>query len=190
MFWIRMLVILAVFLVPGTARAQRVIGGNAGVALPFGELNDASGWGASFAGDVFFGISDRFEDLRWGGRIAYNNFGTNNYESFGSNASSTASTIEIVPSLQFLLTNPEDPQGYFAQVGVGVFVTSIDFTDIPDADDDTSYRLGVTVGGGYTYRIANSLHAVVTPLYHFTDKNYLSVNVGLLFGNRERPVAE
>ena len=116
---------------------------------------------------------------------AYNQFGKNNYELYGPDVSSTASTIEIVPSLRYLFTEENKPVGYFAQFGIGLFVTRLDFNNFPTAENKTQTNFGVTLGGGVTYKLLDTITAVAMPLYHITDKSYASINVGFIFGRRE-----
>jgi hypothetical protein len=190
MCWKHAVLVLALVLIPGSIHAQRVVLVNTGLAVPFGELNDACEMGSRYAADFYLGMSDRFPRIRWGGRIAYNSFGDTSFKSFGSTASSAASIVEIVPSLLLVLNSPDNPNGYFIQAGAGMFITSLDFRDIPGTDDDTTFRAGLTIGGGYTHRFTGWLYGVITPLYHFTDKNFLSVTAGLQFTSRDWPIVQ
>jgi hypothetical protein len=181
------LLALVFFLFPVVVHAQTVVGINAGMALPFGNLSDAAGKGYSIATDVFYGFSDELPNLRIGARIAYNKFGSHNYRSYGSGASSSAYSFEMVPSLRFVLKRPNKPMGGFIQFGAGLYATSIKFTDVPSARDQNTAHFGASIGGGITYRMAPHIHVVFSPLYNVTEKNYLSFNFGFLFGSSERP---
>lgn len=172
--------------VPFTAHAQRGIGINAGLAVPFGDLGDISGTGYSVGVDGFFKFVDRFPNLRFGGRIGYNGFSENNYEGVGEDISSSASTIEVVPALRylFLADEPEQKVGYFAQLGPGLYVTTLDFENFVNAEDDTEVDFGVQVGAGVTYRLLDTVTAVAMPIFNFTDNSYMTFSVGFIFGRR------
>jgi hypothetical protein len=136
----------------------------------------------ALAADGFVGFSDRFPDLLAGGRIGYSNFGTQKYPTPG--ATSSAFNVEIVPSLRYVFPRGDKPEEYFLQLVAGLYFTSISYTDLPGAKDKNSAHLGLSVGAGATYRILPNLYAVAVPLYNATTRNYLTLNVGLMYGHR------
>ncbi len=172
--------------IPFTAHAQRGISVNGGIAVPFGDLGDVSGTGYSVGVDGFFKFSERFPNLRFGGRLAYNGFGENDYSGVGEDVSSSASVIEVVPALRYLFLDerPEQRVGFFAQLGAGLYVTRLDFENFVTAEDDTELDFGVQLGGGVTYRLLDTVSAVAMPVFNFTDKSYMSFSVGFIFGQR------
>ncbi len=184
--YIYLLLAAALILFPGTAQAQREFGVNAGLAIPFGTLNDASGPGFGLAADGFVTFADRYPNLLAGGRIGYNRFGKQNYPRPTAESpvpSSSAFNVEIVPSLRYKIQREGKPQEYFLQLGAGLYFTSINYTDFPGGDDKNSVHLGLSVGGGMTYRLMDNLYAVAAPLYNATKRNYLTLNIGLMYGD-------
>ncbi len=177
--------VIAFALIPGAVHAQQGVGVNAGVAIPVGDLGDVSGVGFSIGGEYFTRVFDRIPNLRAGGRLAYNSFGDHDYSGFGADVSSSASTFEIVPSLRYLFPRENSRVDYFAQLGAGLYFTKLDFNNFPIDEDESDTNFGVTVGGGVTYRLLDTITAVAMPLYHITDKSYISLNVGFIFGRRE-----
>ncbi len=176
----------AVLSVPAQAQISMqkpVFDVNAGLAVPFGDLGDVSGVGFSVAADGFlWKIGD--QPLEIGGRVAYNNFGSKDYNiGWGSNATSDASIIEIVPSARYHFST-NSSLGLFAQAGVGLFLKSaeVDAGAWGGETSDSETDLGVTIGGGATYGMSNGMQLMVMPLLHLTGDNYLTVNVGVLFG--------
>ncbi|MHB9027429.1 MAG: outer membrane beta-barrel protein [Candidatus Latescibacterota bacterium] len=188
---IKTLFFLTIFLATSlsSAFAQRGIGANVGLAIPMGDLGDVSGTGYSIGAEGFFHMLDIFPNLRGGGRVAFNSFSDNNYDQFGADVSSSATVIEIAPSLRYLFTRPEREEGFFAQFGLGLFITSVSFENFPDAEDDTQYDFGVTLGAGGTYRLLDNLTAVAMPLVHLSDFSSINISIGLIFGRREAKTA-
>ncbi|MHB9030202.1 MAG: hypothetical protein ACYC9O_15655 [Candidatus Latescibacterota bacterium] len=150
---------------------------NLGLALPMGDLGDVSGTGFSIGADGFLWTFDSVPELKLGGRVAYNKFGE---EDFGPGVSSSASIIEIVPSVRYMLPSSGNI-GFFGQAGVGLFLKSVSAeTPFGDADDSET-DLGITVGGGVTFA-AGGVNLVAMPLLHLTGDNYFTLSIGALFG--------
>lgn len=134
-----------------------------GLALPFGDLGDVSGAGFTIGGDVFLATIDAVPGLKLGGRLAYTGFGEDPLD---------VSILEIVPSVRYPLAS-SGKINYFLQGGFGLFIRG------GDADGT---RLGVTLGGGGVYPLANGLNITVMPLVTFADDTFMSINAGVLFG--------
>ena len=181
-------ILIISLIIPNNVHAQREIGINIGAAVPVGDLGDASGTGISIGADYFYQVFDNYPNLRLGGRLAFNSFSENDYEQFGADVSSSAFSVEITPAMRYIFTKEEKRVGYFAQAALGLYVTRLDFNNFPIDDTHTESDFGINIGGGVTYRLLNTITVVAMPLYHFTDKSFISVNVGFIFGRREKVI--
>ncbi len=184
---------IAAACIPDAALGQKEIGINVGAALPIGDLGDVSETGFSVGGDYFFKFIDKLPNLRGGGRLAYNHFGDSNYpgSQWGANVYSGASSFEIMPSLRYIFTNDYSRVGYFAQLGMGIYVTMLEFNNFnnPDFKDKTELDFGVSLGGGVTYKLFDTVTVAAMPILHLTDNSFMSLNAGFIFGRREAELA-
>jgi hypothetical protein len=156
---------------------------NAGVALPMGDLGDVSGTGFGIGADGFLWTLDSLPQLKIGGRVAYNKFGEKDYNiGWGSKATSSASIIEIVPTVRYMLPSSGN-LGFFGQAGVGLFLKSAEVESAWGNADDSETDFGITVGGGVSFA-AGSFNLVAMPLLHLTGDTYLNLNIAVLFGGK------
>lgn len=156
---------------------------NVGLVVPFGDLGDVSNVGFNVGADGFlWSTSDK--TIQIGGRVAYNNFGSKDYNiGWGTDVTSDASIIEIVPTARYQFKT-SGPIGLFAQAGAGLYLKSakVDAGAWGGETSDSETDFGITIGGGATYTLSNGMQLMAMPLFHLTGDNYLTVNVGVLFG--------
>ncbi len=183
---IALIAVFAFLMFPAFPAAQDIFGATLGIAVPYGELNNVSGAGYSVGADAFFQVFDTLPNFLLGGRISFNDFGTHDYSEFGPDATSTASSLAVYPAVRYYIgrdvQDEEERVNYFLQFGGGLYITSVSFQNFPDADDDTSLNFGASVGGGISYRLLSTISVFAMPIMHLTEDNFLSLNVGVVFG--------
>lgn len=155
---------------------------NAGLVLPMGDLGDVTEMGFGIGADAFLWTFDSLPQLQLGGRIAYNMFGEKEYDDFFGNTTSDASILEIVPTVRYNFPS-SGSLGFFGQAGVGIFHKSVSVESGGFEADDSETDLGITLGGGVT-AAAGGLNVIAMPLLHLTGDNYITLNVGVLFGGK------
>lgn len=173
------LVILSAAFIPLLAHGQVSFDINAVYALPTGDFADTCKPGYGVGAQAFAGLP--FLPLKIGGRIAYNHFSAEDDFDDGS-----TTTIEIMPSIRYMIAPPLSPINGFLQLGLGIsnWKSETELAGTTVKDDGTNFSL--SVGPGITGKFGPIVGVTVSPLYHviFTENDkitYLTFNIGLVF---------
>jgi hypothetical protein len=160
---------------------------DAGLSMPTGDASDFYNMGFVLGGTAFYPYSDR---IHLGMRLAYNRWGIDGGGWLGSNVDGSASMMEFVPQIKYLFpTSETSAMGFFAQGGLGFYRygynVDVSYNGIDLSYDDSSFNLGICLGGGVTLD-RGGRKWFVRPMYHivFTEgdsSKYLTLSFGLEF---------
>jgi hypothetical protein len=145
-----------------------------------------------------------------GWRVGYNRWSPNkdeveNEPDFLTDVSGSASMIELIPSIRFLLPQSQKKQTqFFGQVGAGYYLynmkveSSTTFVGVPSffnpgggssvfSTEERDYKFGINFAAGTIIGSSGQIKFSVCPMYNiiFTEEpltNYFTVILGIVFG--------
>ena len=175
-----------------------------GMSRPTGTDFDLYDYGYSVGANALFRIT---ENLRIGGRIAYNRWGPDEAEFLNRidpfdivdpDVEGDAAILEVVPIVRLMTNYPFSPVNFFAQVGAGLYVLNLR-TTITGSDgenqplewifgEDSQYRFGTQLGAGFIFGSPDFLSVELYPMFHLIFNNgentfkFFSINLGVGLG--------
>ena len=184
------------------AQSQYLFGLSGGVSKPVGEFSEIWNTGFNIAGEVFYKGSD---NMYTGWRVVYNRWSPDqsvleekyiDYYGLVTNISSSATLIEITPSIRFILSaNKNRKTQFFGQISFGYYIIDIDVKAstiynidlIPiSGSSGTEKNFGINLGAGIITKGPGNTKFTLYPMYNIMsnlakETKYFSINAGFLF---------